>query len=164
MRKPIIALLAVAGLAMMTGAKASAFCGFYVAKADTKMFNRASKVVIARADNRTVISMANDYEGDPGAFAIVIPTPSILKESQINVAEPALIDHIDAYTAPRLVECFDRNPCKARWMMRKSTSMPMALNDGSVQESAGARAKALGVTVEAEYTIGEYDIQMLSAK
>jgi hypothetical protein len=78
MRKPLIALLATASLTMIIGAEASAFCGFYVAKADTKMFNRASKVVIARVDNRTVISMANDYEGNPGEFSIVSPTPSIL--------------------------------------------------------------------------------------
>jgi len=31
---------------------ASAFCGFYVGKADTKLFNKASEVVIARHDNK----------------------------------------------------------------------------------------------------------------
>ena len=42
---------------------AHAFCGFYIAKADTKLFNKASKVAIARQDNKTVITMANDYQG-----------------------------------------------------------------------------------------------------
>ena len=91
MRALALAIVAIAGLAAFAYSQtAHAFCGFYVAKADTKMFNRASKVAISRADNRTVITMANDYEGDPAEFALVIPTPTVLQETQINVAEPAL--------------------------------------------------------------------------
>lgn len=161
MRKTLLALVACLGLSLPAANDALAFCGFYVAKADTKMFNRSSKVVIARAENRTVISMANDYQGDPNEFALVIPTPTVLEESQINVAEPALIDHLDAYTAPRLVEYFDRNPCEMRLMMERMAAKPVA---PAVADDARDRAKALGVTVEAEYTVGEYDIQILSAQ
>ena len=50
---------------------ASAFCGFYVGKADTKLFNKASEVVIARHDNKTVITMANDFKGEVKEFAMV---------------------------------------------------------------------------------------------
>lgn len=139
---------------------AYAFCGFYVAKADTKMFNRASRVAIARAENRTVITMANDYEGEPKDFALVIPTPTVLQETQINVAEPALIDHLDAYTAPRLVEYFDSNPCDVRLMRRLSTT---AMQAPVAEADSAARAQALGVKIEAEYSVGEYDIQILSA-
>ncbi len=39
---------------------------------------------------------------------------------------------------------------------------PMAI--GSMQRSEDARAKSLGVTIEARYTVGEYDILILSAK
>jgi hypothetical protein len=35
-------------LSLLATAPASAFCGFYVAQADTKLFNEASKVVLAR--------------------------------------------------------------------------------------------------------------------
>ena len=41
-----------------------AFCGFYVARADTSLFNKASQVVLVRDDDRTVITMANDFDGD----------------------------------------------------------------------------------------------------
>ena len=33
---------------LLWNGNASAFCGFYVGKADTKLFNKASEVVIAR--------------------------------------------------------------------------------------------------------------------
>ena len=88
------------------------FCGFYVAKADTKLFNHASQVVLVRDGDRTVMTMANDFKGEPKEFAVVIPVPTFLKREQIHVGEKALVDHLDAYSAPRLVEYFDENPCR----------------------------------------------------
>ena len=139
---------------------AEAFCGFYVAKADTKLFNKASKVVIARHDNKTVITMANDYQGDPKEFALVVPTPTVLDRDQIHVTKPAIIDHLDAYTAPRLVEYFDPDPCVRYYPMATVT------RDTALGNAVGARgnAAALGVTIEAQYTVGEYDILILSAQ
>src|SRR3977135_3103690 len=90
------------------------FCGFYVAKADTKLFNKASQVVLVRDGDRTVMTMANDFKGELKEFAIVIPVPTFLKREQIHVGEKALVDHLDAYSAPRLVEYFDANPCAVR--------------------------------------------------
>ena len=52
---------------------AQAFCGFYVAKADTDLFNSASQVVMVRDKDRTVITMANDFQGDVVDFAMVVP-------------------------------------------------------------------------------------------
>ena len=48
------------------------FCGFYVAKVDAKLFNRASEVVLVRDGNRTVLTMSNDFRGDPKEFAVEI--------------------------------------------------------------------------------------------
>jgi len=136
------------------------FCGFYVAKADTKLFNKASQVVIARHDDKTVLTMSNDFKGDPKEFAIVIPVPTVLEKDQIHVGDKALIDHLDAYSAPRLVEYYDENPCMIRLYKEGKFSMPQA----AIEESARDRAKARGVTIEAQYTVGEYDILILSAK
>ena len=67
-----------------------AFCGFYVAKADTKLFNQASQVVLVRDGDRTVLTMANDFKGEPKEFAVVIPVPTFLTREQIHVGEKAL--------------------------------------------------------------------------
>lgn len=139
------------------------FCGFYVAKADTDLFNQASKVVIARDGERTVVTMANDFRGDPTEFAIVIPVPTVLERGQIHVAERSLIDHLDAYTAPRLVEYFDSSPCEGMRQRKMFSASPMA-DQMQVREESGATARSLGVTIEAEYSVGEYDILILSAK
>jgi hypothetical protein len=158
-RLPIV-LLAAAAVAATTGA-AFAFCGFYVAKADTKLFNQASQVVLVRDGDRTVLTMSNDFKGDPQEFAIVIPVPTFIQREQIHVADKALLDHLDAYSSPRLVEYYDENPCERRLY----AEAPMAAQ-GNVGGAAAdaARAKSLGVTIEAQYTVGEYDILILSAK
>ena len=42
-------------LVLFTAANAHAFCGFYVAKGDAKIFNRASQVVLVRDGDRISI-------------------------------------------------------------------------------------------------------------
>jgi len=152
--------LAAAVLTALVPAAASAFCGFYVAKADSDLFNAASEVALVRDGDRTVLTMSNDYQGDLTEFAIVVPVPTVLAEDQIHVGEKQLLDRLDAFTAPRLVEYQDPNPCYRPRPMRSSNVKNMA---PEVTQDAGERAEVLGVTIEASYTIGEYDILILSA-
>ncbi len=165
MKRLTTLLLGIATLAVvvLTARNALAFCGFYVAKADTKIFNQASSVALVRQGDRTVMTMANDFKGDLKEFAVVIPVPTVLKREQIHVAETALLDHLDAYSAPRLVEYYDDNPCERLLLERAAapTGVPGGVVGGA---AADARAKKLGVTIEATYTVGEYDILILSAK
>ena len=160
MRILITTITAVATLVLCTTAQA--FCGFYVARADTSLFNRASQVVIVRDDDRTVITMANDFQGEVDDFAVVIPVPTFIEREQINVAERALVEHLDAYTSPRLVEYHDPDPCN-NYYLKSSRRSNDAAFPSSIQE-AEMEAKADGVTIEASYTVGEYDILVLSAE
>jgi len=139
------------------------FCGFYVAKADAKLFNKASQVAIVRDGNRTVMTMSNDFEGEVRDFATVIPVPTKITKEQIHIGERKLIDHLDAYTAPRLVEYHDPDPCR-RMYKSKMRSMRGAAPPMAPSAMAEDSAQRLGVTIEAKYTVGEYDILILSAK
>src|SRR6202022_5144464 len=73
--------------------------------------NKSSKVVLAREGQTTAITMASDYEGEPKEFALVIPVPTFIERKQIGGVEMKTIDHLDAFTAPRLVEYHDDDPC-----------------------------------------------------
>jgi hypothetical protein len=137
-----------------------AFCGFYVARADSALYNHASKVVLAHQGERTVLTMASDVKGDPKEFAIVIPVPTVIRRDQIRVASSAAIDHLDAYTAPRLVEYWDPDPCAPM----PTTAMAPAGMGGALERARAAHTDALGVKVEATYSVGEYDIVILSAR
>lgn len=143
--------------------EASAFCGFYVGKIDTKLFNTASEVAIARHDDKTVITMANDFKGDAKEFALVVPVPTILEQEQIHVGDAAVLTHLADYSAPRLVEYFDETPCLREKLMERR-SMDAMKSMASAADSPQERDKTLGITVEAQYTVGEYDILILSAK
>ena len=157
MRSLIVICVALA--TVFVGSTAQAFCGFYVAKADSELFNEASQVVLVRDGKRTVITMVNDFRGDVSEFAMVVPVPTFIEREQINVGSQAVVDHLDAYTAPRLVEYFDSDPCERVLYEMAARS---AREDADMRPTA--RQKSLGVTVEASYTVGEYDILILSAK
>ena len=156
-----IATILAAVITIAISSTAQAFCGFYVAKADTGLFNRASQVVLVRDGKRTVITMANDFEGNVEDFAVVVPVPTFIERGQINIGDKAVIDHLDAYTSPRLVEYFDPDPCTVRRRLELSQDMDALPSSKSVMES---KARSQGVTIEASYSVGEYDILILSAE
>jgi hypothetical protein len=152
-----IALAAIVAQLGVCAGPASAFCGFYVAKADAKMFNKSSKVVIARNGQHTAITMASDYEGEPNEFALVVPVPTFIAKDQISVVETGTIDHLDAYTAPRLVRYDDPNPCP-------SHEVVLAFASKLAPEAAPAAPVYRGVKLEAQYDVAEYDVAILSAE
>ncbi|MGA2044236.1 MAG: DUF2330 domain-containing protein [Roseiarcus sp.] len=163
MTSPVLARLKVglallAMLAQVGAGPAAAFCGFYVAQADSKLFNKSSKVVLARDGEETAITMASDYEGDAKQFALVAPVPTFIDRKQIGVVDMRTIDHLDAYSAPRLVEYFDRDPCEP-----PQAFFTMAGGGGFPTKKSARAAPANGVTVEANYDVGEYDVSILSA-
>jgi len=138
-----------------------AFCGFFVAQADASLFNKASQVIIARDGDRTILTMANDYQGDVKDFALVVPVPSVLKQEQVKVGSAKIIAKLDAFSAPRLVEYFDEDPCSPVVYDRAFPSVPApAMESASPRRARGN----LGVTIEEKFTVGEYDILILSAK
>jgi hypothetical protein len=140
-----------------------AFCGFYVAKADTSLYNRASQVIIARDGQRTILTMANDYQGEAKDFALVVPVPVVLQKEQVNVGDRQILERLDAFSAPRLVEYFDNNPCQPYPMMESDMMTRGALNNAPASKAARSN-EALGVKIEAKFSVGEYDILILSAK
>ena len=95
---------AVFSLVALAGTDADAFCGFYVAKADAKLFNQASQVIIVRDQDRTVLTMANDFQGKVKDFAMVIPVPVVLKKENVKTLKNDIFTRVDTLAAPRLVE------------------------------------------------------------
>ncbi len=141
---------------------ALAFCGFYVAKADSSLYNQASQVIIARDGDRTVLTMSNDYQGEVKDFAMVVPVPVVLKKEQVHVGEGKILQRLDDFSAPRLVEYFDDDPCEVRaYGETDRQQISSAPFPSPTQRKAAAD---LGVTVEEQFSVGEYDIVILSAK
>lgn len=157
MKRRIQCLAAIA-LLLTTTAEARAFCGFFVARAETRLVNHASRVVIVRAGDHTEVTMANDYDGKPSEFAMVIPVPTVIQEDQVTPVDTAVINHMDEYTAPRLATLDDPDPCWELHLRGGNASTITVLSD---RVSA---ASMRDVKVEAHYSVGIYDIQVLSSK
>ncbi|MFN0201694.1 MAG: DUF2330 domain-containing protein [Bacteroidia bacterium] len=151
-------------LLLLWAQEANSFCGFYVAKADAKLFNKSSQVILVRDGERLTITMSNDYQGEVKDFAMVIPVPVVLKKENIKVLkrvenQPSLFEKLDAYSAPRLVEYYDRNPCY-QYKEEKATAANATIADST---SVAPKDK-YHVKIEAKFTVGEYDILVLSAQ
>ena len=146
-------------------ARADAFCGFYVGGAGAQMFNNATEVVLMRHGTTTVLSMQNNYQGPPDKFALVVPVPVVVKESQVKTLDRAIFDKVDVLGAPRLVEYWEQDPCYVAPPVEYAP-MPEAMAAGESMEDAddSAEKKDYHVKVEAKFSVGEYDIEVLSAE
>jgi hypothetical protein len=159
----IISLCLACLLVLASATQAMAFCGFYVGGADAKLFNKASQVVIARNGDRTILTMANDFQGDVKNFAMVVPVPVAIKREQVHVGKRQTIDKLDSFSQPRLVEYFDPDPCEVRPQFEERMTMNAAPMPAPVMKRSPRSRDDLGVTVEDSFKVNEYEIVILSA-
>ena len=160
MRKYSIVVVVV--LACLAPRAADAFCGFYVAPGENQLVADATQVVLMRKGTRTVLSMQNNYKGPPSEFAMVIPVPVVLKEADVKTLPKAVFANVERMGAPRLVEYWEQDPCRQEIDYDRREvkgSAPMRR-----PASAAPKPDELGVTVEAQFSVGEYKIVILSAK
>ena len=160
MKRALFAALVAGAVAVPSAA--DAFCGFYVSGADTKLYNNATQVVLMRDGTRTVLSMQNNYQGPPEAFAMVVPVPVVLQKENVKTLPREVFDRVDNLAAPRLVEYWEQDPCAPVYpesKMAPGGPLRMASRGGG-----GRSDEDLGVKVEAQFSVGEYEVVVLSAK
>ncbi|MFM7814185.1 MAG: DUF2330 domain-containing protein [Flavobacteriales bacterium] len=139
-----------------------AFCGFYVAKADASLFNNKSEVIMVRDGNHNVITMSSDFQGKLSDFAMVVPVPVVLKESDVKIVERNIFQVLNDYSAPRLVDYYDNNPCYNQYYY-DSSMMREELDEVSVGATSVQLCSSESVRIEAQFSVDEYDIIILSA-
>jgi hypothetical protein len=158
-----LSALALGALVMLAGAhEARAFCGFYVSGADAKLTNDATQVVLMRDGTRTVLSMQNNYQGPPQDFAMVIPVPVVLQKENVKTLERSVFDRVDQLTAPRLVEYWEQDPCPRPMPPRRGMGHGMVYPMAAAPPMMEMNKKG-AVKIEAQFSVGEYDIVVLSA-
>ncbi len=135
---------------LLSASFAHAFCGTYVGPAGSELANGVSQVVIARSGTDTTLTISADVVGDVASFGMVIPVPEVLQEGQVTLADPAWFDALNAYSTPRIVSY----TCDQLYADYSSSADSGAANEGDPSD---------GVEVEASYSVGEYDIVVLSA-
>ncbi len=158
-----VALVAAAILAG-AAAPAAAFCGFYIDTGGAKLTNDATQVVLMRKGTRTVLSMQNNYKGPAEEFAMVVPVPTVLQEGDVKTLPRDVFARVEAMGAPRLVEYWEQDPCAPLDdyddRPRRAGPPRVAMDRDEVTKEE----EDLGVTIEAKFVVGEYQILILSAK
>jgi hypothetical protein len=120
-------------------------------------------VALYRHGTRTVIALSSNYKGPPKDFAVVVPVPVVLKEEQVKTLQPQLFERLDAFTAPRLSEFWEHDPCHTLDYAGFASGM-MGVGTASADSETNAEgAPNGGVKVEAQFVTGEYDVTILSA-
>ena len=155
-RTGVAGFLAIAAVGFAS-ASARASTGFYAGSTDGPLVNHAANVVLMRDGKRTVLAMENDYQGPPEEFVMVIPVPFVMHKEGVRTLPREVFAHLDQVTAPRLVEYWEQDPCatKAPALAAPTTPRNMPLS---------APAEAHGVSTEARFAVGEYDVVILTAK
>ena len=160
MRRGCFTFALVFALLALAPPEVEAFCGFYVSGADAKLYNNATMVVLMREGMRTVLSMQNNYEGPPQDFAMVVPVPSILQKENVKTLPSEVFDKVDRLASPRLVEYWEQDPCVAR-SSGGVDDILSGLGSSGLRRAVGAEAS--GVTIKAQFKVGEYEVVILSA-
>jgi hypothetical protein len=160
-KKALMGVLALLAFSLVPRA-ALAFCGFYISGADGKLTNNATLVVLMRDGTRTVLSMQNNYQGPPQDFAMVVPVPVVLHKKDVKTLPREVFDRVEQLSSPRLVEYWEQDPCAPREVDMPSAA-PVAMAAGA-DISASESAVKHHVKIEARFSVGEYDILILSAK
>jgi hypothetical protein len=92
-----------------------------------------------------------------------VPVPIVLQKENVKTLPKDIFSRIDQLSAPRLVEYWEQDPCAHTKSKARGGPLPRP-----AMRAAGAAAEKkaddLGVTVEAKFTVGEYEIVILSAK
>ena len=153
---------ALASASMLFAGPAAAFCGFYVAGAESDLFADATMVVMMREGTTTVLSMQNDYRGPVENFAMVVPVPVVLSEENVRTLDKDVFARVDRLAAPRLVEYWEQDPCQDFGEGTIGLGNLGTIGHGS-GSGYGRGSGGLRVQVEAEFTVGEYEIVILSA-
>ncbi len=154
----VVAALCAFGALGAHARTADAFCGFYVAGGDAKLFNEATQVVLMREGNKTALSMQNNYQGPAEDFAMVIPVPQVLQKENVKTLPKEVFDTIDTLSAPRLVEYWEQDPCAPMVEYEELAKPSSAMMDDSAEEEGAG-----GVKIEAQFEVGEYQVVVLSA-
>jgi hypothetical protein len=111
-----------------------------------------AQVAIVRQGRDTTFSVSINPLGDPQDFALVLPVPVLLAESDIQTLDTEIFARLDGYSAPRHVS--DAGCSNAYY----------APEDGGASDTAGMSEGDAGVDIEATYLVGDYEIVILSAE
>lgn len=153
---------------LLLSAAAHSFCGAYAGSADTDApTNSRSEAILVRSGITTTLTLAADIAGDSTAFALLLPVPEVLAPEDVRLVPPALVDFVRTYGTPRAVvyTCEDALSVTGPGTVPWGCAGAIGCSDNTLNslDSLGPAADDT-VVVEAAFTVGDYELVVLSAE
>ncbi len=109
-----------------------------------------ARTAVLRQGTRTTFTVSVNPSGEAQDFALVMPVPALLAETDIAVLDATTFENLEAYTGP--LTMFDAG-----------CGSSTATGDVDWDADGGDGDPTGDVQVEAEYLVGDYAISILSA-
>lgn len=90
---------------------AYSFVGVFISKDGSKIISQGSKVVIAKKDQKIIYTFTSDLDTKAKQFILLVPVPADIKNPHVRTIDYKLINKLDLYTSPRLIEYINFDPC-----------------------------------------------------
>lgn len=100
-------LLALSGMSQ----PGRAFPGILVGKDAAPRFVNATQIVVMRHRGVSVFTVMVDYEGPFTPFALLLPIPVDVRESQVRTVKRGILHRVERVSAPRFHAFYEQDPC-----------------------------------------------------
>jgi hypothetical protein len=96
---------------------------------------------------------------------MVVPVPVVLQKENVKTLPRDVFQHLETLSAPRLVEYWEQDPCpQPSPVYDEDMAAPVAMSAAGSSAPEEKAEKDYKVTIEAKFSVGEYDIVILGAK
>lgn len=131
--------------------------GLFLAKDGSKVTSQNSKVIMSRKGEGASFTFTSDFESSSDEVVLIVPVPEMIKPSQVTMVSMDLINAIDQYTSPRLIEYVDFDPCD-----KKSVKRPDNITDKSFTTIEDD--KAIGLKIDEKKVATNIEVIPLTSK
>lgn len=144
--------------ALLLSARTASAVGAFVSTADGAVVSDVGVAIILRDGNHTSLTIAGDYKGPPADFALILPVPASVQKADVSALGPMLMMKLEALTAPKLVEYWERDPCGPDALGAK---LPGHMKTDPRLE---VRQTPINISAPGRFEVGEYDVEFVEPK
>lgn len=127
-------------------------------------YNPASAVVLVRDGRRTVLTIEAAYEGPAVELSMVVPIPSSIERDAVRTITGTAFRRLDGRTAPRVRHVWPRCRPRPRPSRGALTASADGFGSGASAESTAPTPEELGIEIQDEWPVAEYDVTLLGAQ